>query len=692
MVICIQREIYNKMADSNMQRVVDPTLLLELEGLFSQEAPKTADILDSQERVKMPTQSPTSSFPALQRVTDEDTLKKLEEAFSTEITVARKQNLLKVSNPEIDKPTWADWVSPALSISSTLAVGGRGAQIGESLGRSFYPPYGSVVGATVGGLVATIPLVFGSEYAGNAVEDLVEGREFNPDRAFQEAVDAAQTDAIIQIALPVIGTTGKTVYTAGKKLLTGKSGLTDDSIESVVNFQKKLKDFDPQATLLPIQASRGKKTYLTQIASVSQLSKKTVERLLETYDLYMGNQLNDIIRQFRGATPTEQGKALQVFIQQADQAIADIVSPIYKNIDALGKEVIVDPAEAGRTLAKKYRNIYRGKEVVNPETKRRTTRSAYPTSAVSKAVSDLKNLPSNLNFFEAHKRLSKAKQRLYNAQNSTDKDADLIDVLKDTVDMYKGVMDDASSSLSPALKKEYDDVTSFYSRSKDVVSQSFLQKAMNVNDPSEIGALITREGFELPVSQIKELKKLAAELKGKLPKGSTARGLELDPLEGIRKGYLEELFNLKGVGGINNLNTFRKKLDEPKFRATFNELFKGTAVSAKITTVLEELEILNNINKIGGGLQLSIASAEYGVVTGSNPSILKSIRDLVPSFLANREIKTKQVDKLINMIKGATEAEKRGVKLSPYYALELNNLLGVIKIGQGVGAASGTFE
>jgi hypothetical protein len=60
--------------------------------------------------------------------------------------------------------------------------------------------------------------------------------------------------------------------------------------------------------------------------------------------------------------------------------------------------------------------------------------------------------------------------------------------------------------------------------------------------------------------------------------------------------------------------------------------------------------------------------------------------------MAKRNIKQKNVDKLINMIKAATEAERRGVKLSPSYAMELNNLLGVIKVGQGVGAASGTMD
>lgn len=613
-------------------------------------------------------------------VTDADLIARLEKQFSTEIQGGRQALLEEVYQPETDKPSWADWVAPSLSISTSLAAGIPAARKGAMLGSAF-PPYGAAVGATAAGLAATLPLVFGSEFAGSAVEDYVEGREFDPDRAFQEAVDAAQTDAIIQVALPVIGTGAKTVFTAGKQALTGKAGLTDDAIETVVEFQKKLKKYDPTATLLPVMASRGAKTYATQIASVSQLSKRTVEKLLTTYDKYMGAQINDVIQQFRGATPGEQGQALQTFIKQSEAAIDDIVDPIYKNIDALGKNVIIDTTKAGKDLALKLQKEYRGKG-----------KPAYPTDATKRAVDDLLNLPSDLNFFEAHKRLSKVKQRLHNAQTSTTRDGDLIDVLKQTADMYKGVMDDTATKLSPQLRKEYAEVTNFYSKSKDVVTQSFLDKAMKVLDPSQIGAMITQEGLEVPVKQIKELKKLSAEMKGRLPKGSKVTGLDLDPLEGIRKGYLESLFKLGGEGGQSSLVSFQKKLQEPKFKATFDELFKGTAVPQQIDTILKELNVLESINKTGGGMQLFVAGAEYGVVKGSNPNILASIRDLVPSFLANRAIKQKSVDKLINMIKAATEAEKRGVRLSPSYAMELNNLLGVIKVGQGVGAASGTIE
>lgn len=682
------------MATTQYGQVVDPEKLMQVRGLFDSE-PSSTDVAPPRPQLDANQKATNSQVEgvglASGLVTDNKLLEELKTAFATEVKGGRQQVLKRVDKPETDKPSWADWVAPSLSISSSLAAGIPAARYGAMAGAAF-PPYGPAVGATVAGLAATIPLVFGSEYAGNAVEDLVEGREFNPDRAFQEAMDAAQTDAIIQIALPVIGTSAKTIYTGGKKLLTGKAGLTDDAIEEVADFQARLKDYDPDLTLLPAAATRGKKTYSTQIARVSQLSKKTVERLLAGYDKYMGAQINEVIGKFKGATPSEQGEALQTFIQQSKMAIDDIVDPIYKNIDKLGKGVIVDPAQAGMALAQQFKKKHRGKSITDPETGRITVRSAYPTSATASAVSRLRNLPSDLNFYEAHKRLSEAKKRLYNANKSTTKDSDLVEVLGAEVDMYAKVMKEAADTLSPALRKEYEDVTNFYSKSRDVVTASFLDKAVKVLDPSQIGAMLTKDGLEVPVSQIKNLKKLAAELKSNLPKGSTVKGLDEDPLSGIRKGYLEQMFKLGGEGGQKSIAKFQKKLQEPKFKATFDALFEGTPVVKNMERVLKDLDILDNINKGGGGLQLSVAGAEYGVAKGSNPNILASIRDLIPSFLAKRNIKQKNVDKLINMIKAATEAERRGVKLSPAYAMELNNLLGVIKVGQGLGAASGTME
>ena len=682
------------MATTQYGQVVDPEKLMQVRGLFDSE-PSSTDVAPPRPQLDANQKATNSQVEgvglASGLVTDNKLLEELKTAFATEVKGGRQQVLKRIDKPETDKPSWADWVAPSLSISASLAAGIPAARYGAMAGAAF-PPYGPAVGATVAGLAATIPLVFGSEYAGNAVEDLVEGREFNPDRAFQEAMDAAQTDAIIQIALPVIGTSAKTIYTGGKKLLTGKAGLTDDAIEEVADFQARLKDYDPDLTLLPAAATRGKKTYSTQIARVSQLSKKTVERLLTGYDKYMGAQINEVIGKFKGATPSEQGEALQTFIQQSKMAIDDIVDPIYKNIDKLGKGVIVDPAQAGMALAQQFKKKHRGKSITDPETGRITVRSAYPTSATASAVSRLRNLPSDLNFYEAHKRLSEAKKRLYNANKSTTKDSDLVEVLGAEVDMYAKVMKEAADTLSPALRKEYEDVTNFYSKSRDVVTASFLDKAVKVLDPSQIGAMLTKDGLEVPVSQIKNLKKLAAELKSNLPKGSTVKGLDEDPLSGIRKGYLEQMFKLGGEGGQKSIAKFQKKLQEPKFKATFDALFEGTPVVKNMERVLKDLDILDSINKGGGGLQLSVAGAEYGVAKGSNPNILASIRDLIPSFLAKRNIKQKNVDKLINMIKAATEAERRGVKLSPAYAMELNNLLGVIKVGQGLGAASGTME
>ena len=614
-------------------------------------------------------------------ITDEAARKRAASLFEQPLTQDQREILLAVGTDDEDPNTWADWVSPGLTLATTIPAGIASFKFGAAAGTPIAPAFGPfapavpVATGTIASVATTFPLVFASEYAGNAVEDYVEGREFDPNRAFQEALDAAQTDALIQAAFPLVGASVKFVAKGGKRLLTGKNGLTDESIDDVVDLQKRLKEYDPNTTLLPIQAARGegrRNTIATQIAMTSLLSRRTVQRLLETYDTYMGAQMGKVIQSFRGATPGQQGQALRTFIQQTDQAIDDIVGPIYKNIQARAGKVVVDPSAAGKEIADQYRNVtFRGRMKVDPKTGKPTQTPNIPTPATKRALSELANLPNNLNFFEAHKRLSKVKQRLYNAQMSTTRDQDLIDVLSDTVDMYKKVMGDAAQNLDPVLKKEYDEVTKFYSDGTDVVNASFLKKAVETLDPADVGRLMTREGLELPVKQIKELKALAVKIRGQLPKDSKVTGLDLDPLEGIRRGYLEELFKLEGKGGTKSISAFIKKMEEPRFRATFNELFKGTTASKNIDQILKDFEILDNMDKLGSGFSLQVASAEVGALQMKNKNVLEMLRNVVPSILANRKIQQKEVDKLIGLIKTATEAEKRGVKLPPDYFLEL---------------------
>ena len=110
--------------------------------------------------------------PAMSLISDEKVLKQLREGFSPEIETVLNSQIDKINTPQTQDPeTWADWISPALELSSALAVIGpataKGAAIGAPLG-----PAGSVVGGLITGVAASAAAVYASRFAGENIEDL----------------------------------------------------------------------------------------------------------------------------------------------------------------------------------------------------------------------------------------------------------------------------------------------------------------------------------------------------------------------------------------------------------------------------------------------------------------------------------------------------------------------------------------
>tara|TARA_R110002153_G_scaffold181795_1_gene335123 strand:- start:45 stop:1445 length:1401 start_codon:yes stop_codon:yes gene_type:complete len=459
--------------------------------------------------------------------------------------------------------------------------------------------------------------------------------------------------------------------------------LSEAQKKVIVELQQKLKTYN--ASLLPSMVKPDSKVaeVLTSIAKVSQVTKSTVNKYLDSYGTYMGDQTEQLLLKFKAGGPTKQGELLQGLITQTDQALREIVDPLYKNIDALGKRVTVRAEEDAVDLAGQLKTRYRAKTTYNKKGEP-IENFEYPTSGTKKAVEYLETLPNDLNFFEAHKRLSDVKARLSKATTSTTQDPDRIRVLGATADLLKDSMDDAAERLSPALKKEYKEVTEMYSKGKAVVTGTYLKKALEVNDPVEIGAMLTSDGLTYGIKEIKQLKKLAAEYKAKLPKDSKIKGLDVDPMEGIRKGFLAQILRVGPEESIQSFQKLRTQLNDPRFKETFDALFEGTSSKKKIDSLFEELAILERVQSGGAGFQLAVAGREYGAV--SNPKVGILFRSFIPSFLANRAIASKNIDKVINLIKTAKTTSNKGIPLPKGYEARLQQLLTGQKVGLGLGA------
>lgn len=594
---------------------------------------------------------------------------------------------------EEDPETYADWVNTGFEIGPALAAGSAGVARGAQFGAQIPIPHPGVkaiaagVSGLAGGIMATAPLVFGGKFVGETVEALIEGRTFDPKAALNASIDAAQTDAMAQAAFGVGVPAAAKIYRAGKKKLGGKFTLNDEQIERVIQLQKNLKEYG--SSLLPtmIQPKSWGARFTTDLAAVSEVTSDTIDGYLEGYETYMGNQIAKIIQDYKGAPDSAmaQGQILQTLIRQTDEALDELVAPMYRVITETGRKVSVNPREAANNLAADIRKRNRGLKVTKDGREVPTTQFVSPGQ--KSGVEYLEGLPSDLNFWEAHQRLSTVKKKLYDISSGANVDKAGAEVWAQARDLLQKSMDDASAKLSPELQAQYRKTTAFYRKGSEVVNREYFKKALDVLEPSEIGAMMTRPGFQVGLNDVRELRKLADEYAAQLPKDSPIKeSLNLlDPMESIRRGYLESALKMAPEAGESSLQALRRNLSNPKFRDTFDNLFTGTATRGKIDNLLEELSILERASSGGGGgaFSLTVRSGELAPVR--DPSAVSLIKGLLPGFLARKAINPETIDKTLSLMKASAEFTKRG---QPVPKSVKEDLLKLMTRGQMVGLGS----
>ena len=594
-----------------------------------------------------------------------------------------------------DKETWADWIPIVSEIAPAIAVAGpatvQGAAMGAPLG-----PLGSFAGGLIGGVAASAAATGVGRFAGESLEDLIEGRAFDPKKTIQSAADAAGADALFStifgIAAPVLGKTFK----IGKGLLKGNYS-ADEAIDLVANLQSKLKE--EGATLMPPMVSKtSSKTdnFLFDVAKVSLVTKNQVKEMYSKYDDYMGGQIDQILKMTAGSNPKVQGQNLQELRNLTETALNDIVSPFYKAISQRGKSVSVDIGKPLNEMLKSFKLLNKGNPIKDPVTGKVTQTVNWPPTFNKSSFTFLENLPRNLNFQEAHQRLSDLKAIRYEASQKEGISKKELDLYDDAQKILETQMDEAANALDPVLKSEYDEVTRLYREGRTVIDASYLKKAMRVLDPATIGGMLTADGLTVGIQQVRQLKKLAKEYQESLPKNSETRkalGLQEDVMEGIRRGYLESLLKVEGKGGPADLLQLQQKLKDPKFRLTFNEVFKETpAISKKIDTLLKELDILNRAEGSEAAFALSVRGSELGAARGlvTNPtSVIDQVLKFVPALMAKKTISEKSIDAQIELIRNASAATSRRVELPKSYFKSWGRLFE--NSGMGLGIATGSL-
>ena len=611
-------------------------------------------------------------------------------------TPARQRVLQNVEEFQVDEETFADYITPVLELGLGIPAATIAGTVGAGLGYAYGGPLAVPPVAGAFATTASSAAVFGANFIGENLEALIEGRKLNPQAALSQAVDAAQTDALISSALGTVGLVGGTAFKIGKQVIGGKKGLPDEEIELIQELQAELKEMG--STLQPqmVEPNRAATEIIGSFAKVSQITKRTVDNLVETYGTYMGKQTEQLVTMFKGGTPGEQGQAVQALVAQVDTALDEIVAPMYAQISKVGKGVTLDLKETAKDRALSFkRENYRRDPKVNEKTGEVSEDFGGLKGKAKAVIEEIENYPSNLTFSEAHQRLSSVKRDLHAARTASTKDPQYIKALSLARDVLQDGMNEGAERLSPSLQKQYKDVSDYYAQGQKVVTDTFLEKAMDVLDPSQIGALMTTDGFTLGVDQINTLKKLALKYADELPDSSLvgdklAKELRAnDPIEGMRKGFLEQVLKFEGAGGAQSVRNFAEQLKDPKFRATFKHLFAGTPVDKKINVLIDKLDILERGASGGAGFQLTVAGAEQGAAkaVASEPfSITQQFVNFLPGLLARKNLKVGEIDKTINLISAATAAQRKGVKLDRKFEDILKSTMLGVKIGVGLGA------
>tara|TARA_R110000823_G_C15938918_1_gene500236 strand:+ start:1171 stop:3321 length:2151 start_codon:yes stop_codon:yes gene_type:complete len=703
------------MATSSYSQVTNPDELLRIQSLFeSGESSQKPAVVPSPVNISA---VPASPFTSGVQVEDEDTLTRVQALFDEKSTSSDSINphslinglmLEGVIDEEVDPFDWKKMTaSVAASIAASIPAGKRGYNWGQKITATL-PNRGwlgaikkatPVVAGAISGATASASAVGTTEFSYDAVDSLVLGEEFNPSEAFDSAIDAAQTDFLYSsaggIGLPAVVQSYRVakqvaseipvLVNTKKAIISGKAGLGDKSIAAIEKLQARLSDMG--GSLLPSMVSD--KTFpklLEDVAKVSKYTRGTVENYFNIYGEFMGKQVDEMVGMFANQGPRKQGQVLQAFITQSDRALAKIVDPLYKGLALRGKGVAVELRQSAKELASEISQSgkYRAQPKITKDGDIIPQTSAK--GRVKQVISELNEMPDKLNFYEAHQRLSKIKSDIADLRASTSPDNNLVDVLEQQKKLIEGGMDEAAKSLSPSLQKEYADVTAYYRRGREVVGAEWLKAALKNSDPATIGRILTQDGLSEGVIQIKQLRKAAAQYRKDLPKPpknaskaekeeykAMLKGLDVDPLEGIRRGFLDEILRAAPDDAIDSVGKFANKLKEPRFRETFNELFKGTGVPERMDEMLENLMILSRTDNAQQGFALTVAGAEQGVVT--NPSTRNFFKSVIPAFLASNQITAKNMDKLINLQKVAIVAEQKGTVLPTAFYKSLEKLV-----------------
>jgi len=538
-----------------------------------------------------------------------------------------------------------------------LSGAAAGAALGAPLG-----PAGAIVGGAIG--------AFTGAGAGEAGRQIVTGEagsfedigtlRTDTDKLAQVVGTAAQ-EGLLDItgakAIDIIADAGRLV---GKILPKSKSA---DDVDAVIELQQELRRRG--ASLRGTQAKPDDAVVegLESAAEGGIGVGSKFKTIADAQQQYMDEQIDALIRSQSRLSTEQTGDLMHNLIENTRVASSEAYQKVFDALETAGQGVKIS-IQGIRNFATAGK--YEAMEGLTKSAKAIAARGGkvpFLDSQIKSAYDDILSLTPNMSFTTAFKKLKSLKNRLtaLKGDPATANDPAVAE-LAGVVRNFEEQMLKQAGKAKPELVEQYTKAMQAYSKSQRTLFNDTMIEALK-KDPELVARTLLSPGRTTPV---KDIKRLVAEAK-KLKKSGEFKGTVSDPLNGLRRSFLEGALSGEGGKGIEQMRGLESKLADPEFRRTFEALFDAQTVG-KIDKLIKQAQILSR--GPGGELALSIrsrqASGAEAVINpkrGLTDKAVGVVVAMLPNMMAKYITKADEIDRLLNLTKTIVKAYENEQKI-----------------------------
>lgn len=519
-----------------------------------------------------------------------------------------------------------------------LSGAAAGAALGASAG-SIVPGAGTVLGGIAGGAIGA----FSGAGAGESARQLIEGEAADPLKAIETAAYEGILDVTGAKAIDIIADTGKLV---GKALPKSK---TPDDLAEITELQQELRR---RGSTLRASQARPDDSLLEGLESAAEGgigTKALFQNIGKAQQDYIDDQIEILIQNESKFSAEQTGMLLHNLVENTRVASSEAYGKVFDELEAAGKGTTIS-IQGIRNFAQRGRyTAMQGLTKKAEAIAKRGGKIPFLDGTIKAAYDDILDLTPNMSFSTAFSKLKSLKMRLtaLRGDPATANDpavAELASIVKN----FENQMLTQASKKNPEIVDLYTNAMKSYTQSQDRLFNNTMIEALK-KDPELVARTLLAEGRTTPIRAVRDLVKEAK----KLRRSGEFEGPVRDPLNGLRRAFLEKALEGEGGQGIQQLINLRSKLEKVEFRRTFEELYPPETVN-KIEKLIRQAEIL--ARGPGGELALSIrsrqATAAESVVRPDRTAGQRTIAFItaqMPSIIAKSITDPARIDRLVNL-------------------------------------------